>query len=544
MFRTLTPVKHPLFALIAFTLCVCFPTHTRAQETNDQEAQRLKTSFQRLLDYQKNVNEILGSVDITYDGELTVSRQPTYYTLTFPHIYISNNNKFDNANEDPSEPAKQVFDFGSITINAMADDKPGYWKIVLTLPEKFALYDALKASGDPDLFSLNIGEQRSIALYSEKLGYFTKADINLSGLTFLVGGQKAGIELGGIQFYSKMEEQENGKFSGPGHVLLNNLHVSPPDQNAKVDIEELKLAFDIGDVVLPTIEEYQQKILKHKDTFKRLQDIEKQDDKEAEAISAQNVFDMLADMYDFDMDRFSFAYSTKNVDIKDSTDEVKTMHIASGRFGAGASGLKSDKGTLSVDINYEGFETTPADPEISDLVPQNMSTKLEAKDVPFTTLSTLTSNTLQSIAQNPGAAQMAWLGVVMRLPAIVSQAGTQIVIDQNNISNHIYDVTLDGNISTDMSSMTGFAAKFNMLFEGLEALLSISEKHGANESSPNANEYKQLIPTLNKLKTIGKPATGKNNNPAYSYDIELGQQGTLTINGHDVQTVFGNQPEQ
>ncbi len=549
MSRTLTLIKHPLFAIVAFALCVLFPAYTHAQTTNDQEAERLKASFQKLLDYQISVNDVLGSVDVTYDGELTITRQPTYYTLTFPHIFISSSSNFQNAIEASPNPDKQVMDFGVITINAMADEKPGYWKIVLTMPEKFSAYDALRTDGDPDLFSLTIGEQRSIALYSEELGYFTKIDMNLSGLDFLVGGQKIGMDIGGVQLYTKLEEQENGKYSGPGHFLLNNIHVSPENQDTEIDMEELKLSFYMGDFVLPTLENYRQKILKHAETLNQLQALENQSAEAAENISAQKVFDMVTDMYDFDMDSFSFAYSAKNINIKETPTadmegnipEAKTMRIAKGRFGAGASGMKSDKGGLRLEFEYEGFKTTPTNPEISDMVPQNIKTKLEAQNVPYTTLSELATNTIQSITQNPKNAQMAWFGVMMRLPAIISQAGTQVVLDGNNISNHIYDMSLDGKIATDLSSMTGFAAKFNLLFEGLEALLSVSEKHGANEDSANAAEYQQLIPTLKKLKAIGKPTTGKNDKPAYSYDIELGQQGNVTINGQDAQSVFAPQ---
>jgi len=551
--RTIPPIKTKFFAIAAFALYVLFPTYTYAQSanttTNDQEAQRLKASFQNLLDYQKSVNEIFASSDITYDGELTITRQPTYYTLTFPHIYIGGSKNKAN-NEDESQPSNQVLDIGVITINAMADEKPGYWKIVLTLPEKFALYDAQKASGDPDIFSLNIGEQRTIALYSEKLGYFTKMDLNLSSLGFLVGGQKVDMEMGGLQFYTKLEEQDDGKFSGPGHFLINNLKVFPPNQSADVDIEELKLSFHMGDFALPTLKEYGNKLLKHKDTFDHLKALEDQDN--AENISSQNVFDMLADMYDFDMGSFSFAYSTKNANIKEKptanneekAPETNTIHIADGRFGIAVSGLKTDDGALRIELDYNGFKTTPEDPEISDLVPQNLSFNTEAQKVPFNTLTELASNTFQSIAENPQAAQMAGLGVIMRLPAIISQAGTQVVVSKNNISNHIYDVTLDGKITPDLSSMIGFAAKFNLLFEGLDALLNVSQKHSAKENGDKVNEYKNLVTTLQKLKTIGQSTTGKNKKPAYSYTLELGQQGQFTINGHDAQTVFGPQQEQ
>ena len=126
----------------------------------------------------------------------------------------------------------------------------------------------------------------------------------------------------------------------------------------------------------------------------------------------------------------------------------------------------------------------------------------------------------------------------MRLPAIIAQAGTQVVVDKNNISNQLYDIALDGSLATDLSSMTGFALKMNVLFEGLESVLKAAQTHSANTKTEETDEYQDLISKLEKLKSIGQKTTGKNSKPAYSFDIELNQQAEITINGVRADTVF------
>ena len=547
------------FVLTILAFYAFSPAYAYAQ-TSDEEAQRLKASFQELLDYQKFTNEAFGTLSIEYDGELTVERQSEYYTLTFPHIYLSG---MEKSGADPA--ATQVFDIGVISLNAMADDKPGYWKIVLTLPEKMTVYNAAKGLEDPEAFAITIGEQRSIAYYSEKLGYFTKMDINISGLDFLVGENETGVKLGGVQIYTKLEEGENGTFSGPGHFLVNNLHVSPPGQETVVDMDEIKLSFSLGDFVLPSLKEYKQKIEKHKETLGKLYALDNQGEEDAAEpdINPQNVFNMIYDMYTFNMDSFSFAYSAKNVNIKaprangcikltpeeqeeceknnSSTPGFDTMHIENGRFGAGITGLKTDAGALRIEWSYDGFKTQPDNPEVSDFVPQNLNASIEAQKVPYSTLGGLATNTLQSIAQNPESMQIAGLGIVMRLPAIIAQAGTQVVVDKNNISNQLYDIALDGSLATDLSSMTGFALKMNVLFEGLESVLKAAQTHSANTKTEETDEYQDLISKLEKLKSIGQKTTGKNSKPAYSFDIELNQQAEITINGVRADTVFSEE---
>ena len=548
--HTIFQKKYRLFTLFAFALYIFFPACALAQaytgsKTNDQEAQRLKASFQELLDYQKVANEAFGNIEVTYKGELTIERQQDYYTLTFPHIYLSGS--VDESAADDVLSAKQVVDIGVFTLNAMADEKPGYWKIVLTLPEKITVYDALKGRDDPEAFSFTIGQQRTIAYFSEKLCSFTKMDLNLSDLNFLAGGTQTGINIGGIQVYTKLEEQENGSYSGPGHVLVKNLHVSPPNQAAAVTMDELKLSFSFGDFAIPSLKETQKKIMKHKETLQKLQALDGQTDESAPQVDPQNVINMIYDFYDFDMDSFSFAYSAKNINItmpppimekENSAPDFKTMQIASGRFGTGATGLKTDEGALRIEWAYDGFKTTQENPEITDIVPQNLKINLEAQNVPYNTFGELANNTLQSIAQNPDAMQTAWLSIMMRLPAIISQAGTQIMINDNNINNHLYDITLDGKITTDLSAITGFALKLNLLFEGMETLINAMQNHSIKQENSETNEYKEFIATLEKIKNVGHAATGKNNNPAYSYTIELNQQGEPTINGVRATTVF------
>lgn len=517
------------FKYLLFTLTFFSINTAHAQEINDRGAQKLKSSFQEFLNYQKSVNEAFGSARVSYEGELSVTQEPEYYTITFPHIFV----KGPEAKTEGEDP---VFDMGVIVINAVPDEKPGYWKTILTLPSKMTLSDDTNEGDTP--FSITFEEQRSIALYNDELGYFTKMDLNLSGIGFETADSDVDMNIGGIQLYMKMEEQKNGRFSGPGHFLFNNLSFTPAQEEGALNIGEFKMDFSINDFKFPSLKNYSEKILKHQSTLQSLNNLEG----DIEEVNGKGVIDMIYDFYDFDMDGFSFAYSMKdlNFDADTSNEDInfEKLHIGSALMGVSVEGLKSDAGNLGLKWNFDSFKTTPEDQDLKTIVPQELNINIEAQKVPFKSLSDIANNTVQAIAQDPGSMQMAGLGVLMRLPAILSQSGTQIIINGNKASNEIYDLSLNGEIATDLSSFIGFSARFEALFEGLDALLNIANDKASDEESAMAAEFQNIAEALTQLKSIGNPQKGPNGKSAYNFIFETTPQGQFTVNGQDAATAM------
>ncbi len=519
--------------LLAALVLIPF-NYAHALQINQQGADTLKASFQDLLDYQKTVNDALGSVRIEYKGDLTVKQEATYYAVTFPHVFIRGP-KIEGVPEDNT-----VFDMGVIKINAIPDDKPGYWKTVMTFPSKMTL----KGEKPEDNFSINFADQKSIALFSERLGYFTKLDMNLSGISFQAAGQDVGVNIGGLQGYMKFEEKGDGTFSGPGHVLLTNLNIAPPTEAEKFSIGEFKADFSMQDMKMPTLKEYQDKLMKHAKTFESLQNLGSPE-KEVE-MDGNAILNMMMDLYNFDMNGFTFEYSAKDInvssDLENQFRDFDTLQIGSASLGFGFQNLKSEKGTMAIKSAYDTINITPVDPEYKDVMPQKMDMNIQALNIPYGALTQIATNTAKAIATDPESAQMAGLGVLMRLPAILAQAGSQIVVEKNGASNSIYEFGISGKVMTDLSAMSGFTAQFNALFEGLDALHAIVKKNAANTSSPNAGQFAQMANTLASLKAVGKAQKGPNGKPAYAYDIQANAQGQFLVNGQDAATVFSPAP--
>lgn len=503
---------------------ISFGLPSFAYATNDEAATKLKTAFQEILDYQKTIHETFGDIELNYDGELTVTKEPTFYTITFPRILISE----PETNE--GQKTKEIFDIGVITINAMADEKPGYWKTVMTLPNELKL-----GPEDGKEFVVSFSEQRNIGLFNEKLGHFTKMDMNISDIQFAEAGENTGVSLGGVQLYTNMDENTDGKFSGPGHVTISNLVIAPPEEEGTVKLGEFKVDFGIQNAVLPTLQEYKEKFLKHGETFKALENIDA-DDKEATAASGQAFIDMLYDMYDFELDGFSFSYSGKNI-VAESNDPNKSFSLGSAKMGFGFDGIASEKGNLHIDANYKDIKSPALDESANKAIPQTGKLDLKAINIPYTSLSQIFSSTASAIAKDPDSAQMAAIGVMMRLPAVLGQAETKIMLENNGVKNEIYDLNLNGEIFTDLTSMIGFAAKFNAIFEGMDELISVLDTNLAEGEKEN-NKITGTVDMLKKWQAIGKQTSGPNGKAAYAFDIETTPTGQLLVNDQDISEVL------
>lgn len=509
--------------LITCITMLTFATPSFASNSNDQSAENLKKAFQAILDYQKTVHEAFGDIKLTYGGEVSVVQEPTYYTITLPKILISASEKEEGQNSE------EIFHIDQITINAMPDEKEGYWKTVMTLPTELKL-----GKNEETAFVVSFAEQRNIGLFSEKLGYFTKMDMNMSDIKFSMAGEETGVSLGGAQIFTNLEDDDEGRFSGPGHVTINNLVIAPPGEDEMIKMSEFKVDFALNDALIPTLQEYQNKFLKHADTFKALQNINP-DDAEATAANGQAFIDMLLDLYNFDMDGFSFAYSAK--DIKAESDDVKkTFSLGSGKIGFGFDGLKSEKGNLNIEIGYNDIKAVSIEKDLKQALPQTGKIDVKAINIPYTSLFQIFSSTASAIAQDPTSAQMAAMGIVMRLPAVLGQAETKVIFEDNGLQNDIYNLNVNGNIATDLSSIVGFGAKFNAVFEGMDALLSAMQS-SVKEEEPNKGRD-DFIDGLSKWKAVGQETTGPNGKPAYSFDIETTPAGQILINGQDASAVL------
>lgn len=485
---------------------------------DESGAAKLKQSFQRLLDYQKTVNESFGNVLVDYTGDLVVTPQTDHYAMTLPQIAIRGT--------DPQDSNNLVLDLGKITASAIPGDKDGEWKMAIALPASYHFTD-----NSGEVMAVNIGGQSIVALFSDKLGYFTKSVANLEKVTVDIKDDDTDISLGSIQLKTGFEEDAAGLHGGTGFLAIGNLGIKDQKQTADVKIGTLKFDFGMERAKLQTIEEYAEKLLKHKDTLAAMNDPEK-----TQSITPDQMANMFYDLYNLNMGSATARYSVEDFSVTYLEDEANTesrqnIKLAKSTLGLGLIDMDKDLGKFNMDIGFSGITMEPAVEEYKDITPQDLQINIAADKIPVKSLKELGTNTMQGIAANPDMAQMAAMGIMMKLPMILSQAGTTLSIKNTGVKGSIYDASLEGDILADMNALASVTAKLNGMFIGLDKLLDIAKIHAAKPDQEHAGDFEQLAATLEMIKANGKATKDSAGRDGYSYEILITPQGQTTING-------------
>lgn len=505
---------------------ISFPAY--AQAINDEGAERVKAMFQRTLDYQKQVNEMFNTFNMIYDGELQVEKKETYYAVTFPYI------KAEGIPLKPLEGSEaQIetisFDLGVIKVNVSPSDKDDEWKTIWTFPSKMTLSD----SSEEDL-NIEFSEQKTLAVLNERLGYFTKISANFSDFSISEGTEEPYIKTGNLQIYNNFEESENGAFSGPFRLTLQNNVITDIEESSVITAKSFEVDGSFTDLYLPTLEEYLEKLKKQQKLFAELEkstseiaDDEEGAEEQSKATQKEidNLIQVFKEMYSFDIGGMSFNYALNGLSIVGDRDGEKTETLMDKTFFGGSfDGLKGESGSMHLKLGFSGLKSDTDKQDTDDLTPENANIDIKVDNVPYTTLQKLSENSFEAISESPENAQLVGLGLMMRLPMIMSQANTSITVDNNLIEGDLYSVKANGNASADLVAALGFTVDVKASFAGLDKVIDILNSADA-ESESEGQDFGQQLETLREM--------GQKDGDVYKYHFELTETGQFTINGAD-----------
>ncbi len=503
--------------LILFTLIILlFPINAIALEINDKGATTLKSSFQKLLDYQKMANEEFGTLKVIYEGGLNVEQNKDYYKITFPNISLKGEKIIDNT------PQLFTLKIDSIIINASPSDKENYWNSDIYLPNKITLSDEY---GDD--FIIEFTPKKFNALFNSKLSYFTKLDVNLSNLITKEGETSTAINIGDLIFYLDMNENNNNdkKFSGTGYFIIKNIEITNPNKKRTISAKEIRFDILMDNLKLITIDEYSQKIYDYSKTIKALNKLDKSDINNIN-IDSNEISNMILDLNNFDLDNFHFGYSIKNLNIisDNSNNNFKNNAINSAFINLKFNNLKTENGELHIDLGHN-----IANAEIYDridnqfrLIPKNTDINIKITDIPYKSLSNIGANLLKSATNNPDKANIAAMNTFIGMPLIFSKSGTKMIFKGNIANDNIYNIDFNGDMSINMNSSMGIKTKVNTKLKGIDNIISYIK----NTPAPYND---RIIYIVDYIKNYGI----KQNN-SYILNIETSPKNGLLINGQKI----------
>lgn len=179
---------------------------------------------------------------------------------------------------------------------------------------------------------------------------------------------------------------------------------------------------------------------------------------------------------------------------------------------------------MHLKLGFSGLKSDTDKQDTDDLTPENANIDIKVDNVPYTTLQKLSENSFEAISESPENAQLVGLGLMMRLPMIMSQANTSITVDNNLIEGDLYSVKANGNASADLVAALGFTVDVKASFAGLDKVIDILNSADA-ESESEGQDFGQQLETLREM--------GQKDGDVYKYHFELTETGQFTINGAD-----------
>ncbi|MEZ5919463.1 MAG: hypothetical protein R3D66_06050 [Alphaproteobacteria bacterium] len=493
------------------------PATARAQAIDDKGAEALKGVLSGLLDEQITLGGQSG-VQIIKEGPLSVEPSDSYYAVTFPHLSIR-------------YPDGKQFEFGMLSINAVPHDKPGQWKMSIALPTPMLL---LNDDGS-ELMRMNIGAQQAAGIWLEGTHYFTKMDSTYKdiALTGENGLFELSIPLTRIRY--NLEDDQNGMLSGPISASLEGLRALFPQSGGTATIGKLQTDFTL-DRYNPKAElAYRRKI---QPLLENLQsdDLPSSSSENKAGEDMSTLQDAMLELFMNWGNGFSGTYSLEDLAVNmpaQGDKPARQLRLKNALSGFEIGDMLSDKAFLKVRAGHNGFFSNETPEKYKPFVPENSNLDITARNVPLKAILELAATTMSAVQSNPDMRQMAGLSLMMKVPALLSQAGTIIEFENNYLENEAHKADLNGQIKADMSAISSMTAQLRATFAGLDALLTQAQILAADPEEPAAAQFAEMAKTLAQIKgwaSVEQQAAG----PLHVLNFELNTQGQMLLNGRDI----------
>lgn len=478
---------HRLFAFLALIVTLALPFTAWADAA---EEARLKDIFSKIIATQKTEAAAHGSEFIT-EGDIQIEDAGNYYAVTLPLAKL----KTKDGN---------VLDIGMIAINASPQAQPGTWKMTIALPTPFVMKDA---AGAP-LMSLAIGSQNVTGIWNESLAAFTTLNASYGDLKVEDMGKAFSGTLAKLAFSADLKEASPGKWSGPMMTRLDGLSVSIPGKQMKIGLKWGEMKFDLSGYNLAAL-----KGSDMKDPATIIGALAKNAEGLRSALNVQE-FEVIAP--------------------QPGQEAMGKFALEKGNFTLALSGLSQDKVTAQIGLDYRGLDPKPLNEQLQNLLPHEAKLNWQLNNVPLQKLTTTVQNTLGAVnTVSPAMPQMGAMALMMKLPALLSEAQTSMTVEKNYVSNDLYRAELEGNVKSDITAFTGFISDFMLGVYGLDNLIVALENAAAIPTTMYRSELRSLASNLKYFKGFAVQKKDDQGTNMHGYHFEITPQGQFLLNDKD-----------
>ncbi len=481
----------------------------QAAEVNAEGAAKLKTIFQNFMLYQKSVTE-QDKARLEYDGNVMVEPADKYYAVTLPHVRML-------------YPDGAKLDIGMVSINASPHETSGQWKMAVAIPTPIILMDARQTQA----VKINIGAQKAAGIWDEGLEGFAKLDAEYNNITVENAATGLSMKIPEIKLlYDFAKNADNTTWSGPGQILVRNV-ASGMANGGSLKLGELKIDF--------SLDRYNPAVLNEYHTFLQgyMADVAKSTPgKPVDQAKTIELADRLRSLLINASNGLAGSVNISGLEATRTnplTHTPETVRLDKAFFGLEAKDMSADKVTLALLFGHDGLSITPTPAGYDGVIPEETNIDIKLNGIPAKQLLEMVRNTLQSSMTQPEMANFAGMSLLIKLPAVLSQAGTNAELKNTFIGNSTYRFDINGIIKADVAAVNMFIASLKGKFRNLDTLVAKVKAIATDLNHPAAKNAQGILRSLQTLQTYGAPKPGVAG--TYTYDLQMSPQGQVLLNG-------------
>jgi len=476
-----------IFYALCMLLCLA-ATPLQAQETTKERALSLQSHFQNVLENrQKNIeNATNAQRTLKLEGRVSVEPADGYYAITLPPMRM--------IRQDQTETR-----IGMISMNA-SEHKASRLKVTLALPTSIL---GLDADGQ-EAVRITIQEQKTAGIWHEELESFIKLDAHYKDVRIEASGGETTLRLPEILVRYNLEEDEDKRWSGPTWIQANNITLDTKNENISSIIENITFSTHIDKFSAQALKSVQ----------------------EASPVNITENLNMADGMK-----------TRLNINgVKLSTTE-QTLSLDNTAFLMSFDDALSDTANIQFGFSFKGANSTDISDDLKSLAPRNANFSLTHNNIPLAQIQEILLNSA------PTNAQMAGFSTLLKLPAILSQAGSTIELQNTFMSNDQYRMDLDSTVRADITAAHSATLTGTLAVSGLDKILSILQVSATNSQTEKHGTFmRTLARFLERLKPISKIKTNPEKGFVHVFDFEVGKDGQLLVNGQNATTLLDKEP--
>lgn len=510
------PVRGVVF-LFVFLALFSLVSPARAQ-LSDEGATRLKGILQKALDMQTTQAKFRGD-EILLDGAINVEKKDTYYAAQMPAMTILSSDK----------QTRVVL--GRVAVNAMPGSTEDLWKLAVAIPSPILVYD-----GEKPFMTISLGAQSLSGIWSEALWGFVKLDMRIENVSVRSDDLNFVMDVSKVDGRYDLNETGKGMLSGPMDVSLQGLSFGDKT-GVKAKIAEVLLTSKIKDLSVEVTKTLREQM----ETLSRNAEMAKTGSRASvePAEATEAMYGVVTDYLRKAFDSTSVDLRVRGVEVLPQGPESEGFSLAEGGFGVDMMGFRSGTASLAFRLGYKDMKISPVPKGMGALAPNEVSVKLSIDQIPLDKLIALGKTTIQSSASaQTGTAQEAvFLGVASAIPALLSEAGTKITVQEDHMASALYETNFTGTAVSNVNAVNGAVVKGRMEVVGIENVLAWL-KDNAAKVPEEAGAMGQAAQVLTIMQMVGQQGTRADGKPSRTYDFVMDEQGRTLLNGSDLNSLI------